>query len=495
MGALFLGGIMQVACYIRVSTQEQSENNISIPAQKSKLLAYCASRDWTVHDFYVDEGYSGKDLDRPGVASLIRDAKARKFNCVLVWKLDRLSRRQKHVLYFLDEILLPNDIDFVSVTENFDTLTPMGRAMLGIIAVFGQLERETIIERTKLGKEEAAKQGRYQGGPPLYGYNYDKTTKRLVINLMEADIVKFIYAEYVKGDRGYSFIAEQLNKRKIPNPSGGSFWYGVTVARILQNATYVGLVESGGNLYKGKHDPIIGELEWRQAQSIISSNRTRFQPTGLLEGHGLLKGIIYCGECGAKLRFKSAGIRKGVPRLFYVCYSVDKRAKHMIADPDCQGSYQNAAKLEKIVVDQIMQVELDPVLICNEAEEALKEQSGPSEAEKMNCASKELENVKKQIKKWQGAFESDAILLDDFCERVKELKEKRLYLERQIVTYTQELARQASTLLTPGELVEQVKHLPELWAIASSEEKRRIVLDIVRRILVYKDGTVNIEFQ
>ncbi|MDR3560767.1 MAG: recombinase family protein [Negativicutes bacterium] len=486
---------MQIACYIRVSTQEQSEHNISIPAQKTKLMSYCTSRDWTIHDFYVDEGYSGKDFDRPELLRLINDAKSKKFDCVLVWKLDRLSRRQQHVLYLVEEVLLSNGIDFASVTENFDTSKPMGRAMIGIMAVFGQLERETIIERTKMGKEEAARQGRYLGGRPLYGYKYDSTNRRLEINPMEADIVKFIYAEYIKGDRGYSYIAEQLNQRQIPSPSGRSFWYDMTVARILQNATYSGYIVHGSNLYKGKHAPIVIEREWRQVQRIIKSNRTRFKPIGLSDGHGLLKGIIYCGECGAKMRFKSAGTRNGTSRFFYVCYSVDKRAKHMIVDPECQGTYQNAEKLEKIVAGQVMQYRLEPSLVRVEAEEILKDQSNPSKLMNFKYASKELADIKRLINKWKLAFESDTITPTDFCDRVKVLQEKKVYIENQIVTYEQGAAEQCKDLLTSGELIEHLKALPEIWAIAHPEEKRCVILDIIKRIIVYKDGTVSLELQ
>lgn len=141
--------IVRAAIYVRVSTEEQAEHGISIPAQKSRLISYCKTQGWEIYDFFIDSGYSGKNLERPAMQRLIEDARNRKFNTALVLKLDRLSRRQKDVLCLLEDIFEPNNIGFKSATESFDTTTPFGKAALGMMAVFTQLERETIIERIR----------------------------------------------------------------------------------------------------------------------------------------------------------------------------------------------------------------------------------------------------------------------------------------------------------------------------------------------------------
>ena len=139
----------RAAIYIRVSTLEQAQEGYSIGAQKERLLAYCKAHGWGVADFYIDGGYSGSNLNRPGIQKLI--AEVASFDLVLVLKLDRLSRSQRDTLHLIEDIFLPNNVDFISMSESFDTSTPFGRAMIGILSVFAQLEREQIKERLSWG--------------------------------------------------------------------------------------------------------------------------------------------------------------------------------------------------------------------------------------------------------------------------------------------------------------------------------------------------------
>ena len=152
----------RAALYIRVSTLEQAQEGYSIGAQKERLLAFCKAHDWLVADFYIDGGYSGSNLDRPGIQKLI--AETGSFDLVLVMKLDRLSRSQRDTLYLIEDVFLPAGVDFISMAESFDTSTPFGRAMIGILSVFAQLEREQIKERTFMGRVERAKEGLFHGG-------------------------------------------------------------------------------------------------------------------------------------------------------------------------------------------------------------------------------------------------------------------------------------------------------------------------------------------
>ncbi|MDR3591927.1 MAG: recombinase family protein [Negativicutes bacterium] len=486
---------MKAAILLRVSTEEQAEQNLSIPAQKSRNLAYCEAKGWQVYDYYTDDGYSGKDLNRPEMQRLIADALGKKFDAVLVWKLDRLSRRQQHVMYLIEDVFLANGIEFASVTENIDTSTAMGRAMTGIMAVFAQLERETIIERTKMGKEEAAKQGRYYGGPPLFGYRNNPAAKKLEINPVEAAVVRFIYSEYLKGDRGYQSIAAELTRLGVPSPGEKPFWYVMTVRRILRNPVYAGYIRHRDTLYQGRHDPIIPELEFRQAQKLIECNRKRFRPLEMHEGLGLLRGVTYCAECGARLRFKSAGTRNGVQRLFYVCYSVDRRARHMIADDNCPSKYQNAVKLEKKVVDAILTYSPDPVRLRQEVREEARrklEAQGPATSSRYIRA--ELEETRRRITKWQHAFEQDAITLEEFRDRLKELQTKRQQLEDQL-----ENRQPIATVPvdhTPGEeeLIEQLNDFRRLWTLADATDRRRLVLSFIKKVHVDRDGSTRIEW-
>ena len=147
-----------VGCYVRVSTENQIEN-YSIEEQIQRLQAYCLSKDYAIYDMYVDGGYSGGNTNRPALLKLINDAEQRKIQAVVVYKLDRLSRSQKDTLTLIEDKFLKNDVDFISVSENFDTSTPFGKAMIGILSVFAQLEKDQITERFTMGRIGRSKAG------------------------------------------------------------------------------------------------------------------------------------------------------------------------------------------------------------------------------------------------------------------------------------------------------------------------------------------------
>ena len=139
-----------IALYERVSTEKQDREGHSIPEQKERLEKYCSVYGWKDFAHYTDAGFSGAKTDRPALNKLLEDIEKGRVKKVLVYKLDRLSRSQKDTLWLIEDKMLANDCDFVSISENFDTSTPLGRAMIGILAVFAQLEREQIKERMSM---------------------------------------------------------------------------------------------------------------------------------------------------------------------------------------------------------------------------------------------------------------------------------------------------------------------------------------------------------
>ena len=173
----------RAALYIRVSTLEQAQEGYSVGEQKERLIAYCKAKDWLIADIYVDGGYTGSNIKRPGIQKLISETD--KFDLVLVYKLDRLSRSQRDTLYLIEEVFLPNGVDFISMQESFDTSTPFGKAMIGLLAVFAQLEREQIKERTWMGRVARAKAGLYHGGGKI-PIGYDYVDGHLTVNPYEA---------------------------------------------------------------------------------------------------------------------------------------------------------------------------------------------------------------------------------------------------------------------------------------------------------------------
>ena len=188
--------VKRVAIYIRVSTYEQAQEGYSIDEQKERLVQYCKAMGWVVSEIYIDPGFSGSNLERPGLQKLIAEIKA--YDSVLVYKLDRISRSQKDTMYLIEDVFLKNDVDFVSMSESFDTSTPFGRAAVGLLATFAQLERENIKERMTMGMKGRARKGYWKGTsrPPI---GYDYKDGNLEVNDYEAMQIRELFTIAANG--------------------------------------------------------------------------------------------------------------------------------------------------------------------------------------------------------------------------------------------------------------------------------------------------------
>ena len=218
-----------IALYVRVSTHEQAENGYSIDEQIDRLVSYCNALGYNSYKVYKDPGFSGATTDRPALQNLINDVKLHHVHKVLVYKLDRLSRSQVDTLNLIENVFLKNDCDFNSISENFDTATPFGRAMIGILAVFAQLEREQIKERLSMGKIARAKKGLYKGGG-LAPIGYDFIDSRLVVNESEREQVKLIYDMFESGGT-YRGIVKFMNDNGYRHKYGQ--WHRNTLTNVL----------------------------------------------------------------------------------------------------------------------------------------------------------------------------------------------------------------------------------------------------------------------
>jgi len=155
------GTTVKAVGYVRVSTDEQVAEGVSLENQEARIRAYAESQDWELAQIYREEGYSGRIMDRPELQRMLQDIRAGGIGVVLVYKVDRITRRQKDLWNLLEDEFEPNDVGFKSVVEPFDTTTASGKAFLGKLGVFAQLERDTIAERTKDALEMKSRNGEY----------------------------------------------------------------------------------------------------------------------------------------------------------------------------------------------------------------------------------------------------------------------------------------------------------------------------------------------
>lgn len=239
------------AIYVRVSTEEQAKEGLSIKAQIDRCKAFCIARCWEVHKVYKDAGFSAATTNRPAFQLLLADAEAKKFSVVLVYKIDRFSRKLKDLILTLEELKKFN-IHFTSVTEQIDTTSAMGEAYFQIIGVFAQLERGMVSERVQLVFRNKIDSGEYLNRSPM-GYAYKD--KKLIINESEASKVREIFNMRVAGVH-YKEIA---SKYSLPVS---------TLYALLHNVTYIGKIKYQGKLYSGNHEAIIDEELFNKVNGI-----------------------------------------------------------------------------------------------------------------------------------------------------------------------------------------------------------------------------------
>lgn len=255
----------RVAIYIRVSTLDRAREGYSLEAQERTLRKWCTDRKYEVYDLYADRGISGKDIDhRPDMRRLMQDARADKFDLVVFWALSRFTRSVSD-LYHTMEILQSHNIDMMSYTEAFDTSTPMGRAMVGIVGVFAQLERELTGERVRAAMLVRAEQGK-RTCSEILGYDLNGKDS-MTINEKEAEYVRFCFDNYLKY-KNLSQVAELCRSLGYRGKRGKSPT-AYTVYVILTRPQYCGYNTYCGNVYKGNYDPIVSLEIYNKVQRLL----------------------------------------------------------------------------------------------------------------------------------------------------------------------------------------------------------------------------------
>ena len=440
------------AIYIRVSTDAQREEGYSIDAQKEMLTAYCVSKSIKKYEYYVDGGFSGSNIERPELKRLIDDIKSGKVSCVIVYKLDRLSRSQKDTLYLIEDVFNPQGVDFISLNESMDTSTPLGRLMLGILSAFAQLERENIRERTSMGLKERIKEGYWMGGGRVpFGYDYDSKIGVLVPN-SDAETVKKVFELYINGYSTNS-IAQMLGLS-----------YEKMARQILNRKTYAGYICYKGEEFKGKHKPIISLETYEKAMQIKLERSGKKH----IAGANLLTGLVRCGCCGAKMRYH----RWGKAGYKIVCYSRDKSKNHLIKNPQCENQGVWASELEEIVKEDLFSIGVKKNNTMS---------SKTSSESVLEVLEKRKRKVSEKLKKLYLFFaESEDEALD---AAISDTRNEIKNIEKQINAENEQkiLSKRENEVKTV------LSTLRESWDFMTANERHNIVKSCVSEIKVFQN--------
>lgn len=448
------------AIYIRVSTDYQAEEGYSIEAQKEQLAAYCVSKEIKKYEFYIDGGWSGSNIDRPEMQRLISDVKNNKISHVIVYKLDRLSRSQKDTLYLIEDVFNTHDVTFVSMSETMDTSTPMGRLMLGILSAFAQLERENIRMRTRMGMKERVKSGLWMGGGRIpFGYDYDKEKGVLVPN-KDAEKVKQVYKLYIEGK----------SPQEIANLLG--LKYDKLVNQILIRKSNYGIIEYNGEEYQGKHNPIISKETYDLAMKcMLDRSQVRVNTSEYL-----LTGLVYCGKCGAKMRYQKWG-NKGSK---LVCYSQQKSKQYLVKDPDCDQEKVWCDEVEDLVIKSIFE-------FAKNYKPSKTESIVPDNA--LSLLYRQQDELNKKIKKLYNVYAETEDNNDVLLSTIQELQKQLKNVNKQIDIET----KNSIIFSRRKEKTEILSSINEVWNDLDEKQKKNILRKLVNKITI-TNNNVNIDF-
>lgn len=415
----------RVFIYVRVSTLLQVEEGYSIPQQVDRLQKYCEAMGYEVIKVYIEDGHSGGTMDRPALKQMLKEIAKLHPDMILVDKLDRLSRSQFDTLYMIQKIFEPQNVAFVSRAESFDTSSAFGKAMVGILAVFAELERSRIKERMIDGKEGRAKEGKYKGGGNVpIGFRYDKETEELIINEYEAEQVKEVYNLFLRRTPVNS-IAKIMNDKGYRTKYGE--WQGQTIRELILNPIYIGKIVHKGKVYEGLHDGFIDEKTYERAVALMAERdkeNEKYKPGKRYKTP--IGGMIWCGCCTAKYHWRTNGRDKwGKKRGYYICYSRSKSDPKLVKNPNCKNKTYRDYELEEIIFGEIRRLKSEPAYI-----EELRESVDTSAKQKM--LRKRIEQIESQVSKLMDLYTMDGIDLSVVKAKMNPLNDEKRSLETEL---------------------------------------------------------------
>lgn len=459
---------MRVAIYIRVSTTDQAREGFSIPAQRERLTLYANAQEWDIYDYFIDDGYSAKDTNRPAFQRLMRDAEQRNIDVILVHKLDRFTRSVKD-LYEVLEKLSKYNVSFRSSLEQFDTTTTMGRAMIGMLGIFAQWERETIADRVYWGMEQKIISGKRNGAPPPMGY--DLVDGELVIN-DDADFVRRLFALYLSG-KGMPTITEILHKE-------GRDMHIKTLWYILKNPVYCGKyrwnwrskgLRTNNEIVAGEAPAIISVEDFDRVQDMIKSRDKKGRSA---TSEYIFSGLARCGRCGS---FLHGGIRHNQNNdvLFYRCSGRVQYGKcdlpRIREESMIEALFQ---RLEALVQNKDKLAEMYEIT----------HKKNPSrDIAKLN---KELEQVRKRREKWRQAFANELISM----EELRSYNDKEKARENELIEEIDEIKRSSETTMSVEDIHKLLRDIPKVFAVIDTQVAKKLFLGDVFTEMVFNTDAV-----
>jgi len=472
---------MRAFVYCRVSTQEQAtDDHYSLDNQEARCRDYIKQRSWQLVKVLKDVG-SGKSAERPNYQELLLAIREKRVDVVVVYRLDRLSRNVVDVYSALDAFSR-SEVGFASVQEAFDTTTAMGRAMLGVAAVFAQLTREMISENTRDGLARRAQSGKWTGSSRNRPYGYRYADGALHIVPEEAEVVRRIFRLYLEHGWGATRIVQLLNREQVPTATGlVGRWSVVVISGILRNPVYAGRVRSNRHEYPAEHEPMLPEGVFDAARELIAQ-RAAMAPRSQGTRH-LLSGLARCGQCHRNLVTHHTKLK--TPGEFHVSY---KHPSSRTGEP-CLGIHKTAPRMEDLVVQQVRHLAATPrlresALAAARDELAVRDRPLTAEREHLQHRLADGESV---FDKWVERLDRGLIDEEQFARLNGAHLRERADLRKRLQELEQEAERAVDLELLVAEVESTLLTFAAVWEALTVDEQRELLRSLVEYLDVYPD--------
>ncbi len=478
---------VRCAIYTRKSSDEGLQQDFnSLDAQREAAEAYIASQKaegWVcLPERYDDGGFTGGNMDRPALKRLLGDIEAGRIDCVVVYKVDRLSRSLMDFAKIV-EVFERQNVSFVSVTQHFNTTNSMGRLTLNILLSFAQFEREIIGERIRDKIAASRQKGKWTGGTPILGYDVDRSngSPRLVVNAAEASRVRQVFDLYLELGSLVP-VAAELDRRGWRNKAwttrdgrkrGGLPFDKCRVHKLLTNVLYAGKVTHKNEMYAGEHEAIVSEDVFQRVQQQLLRNGRNGSAEGRNRHGALLRGLLYCKSCDRAMShtFTTRGNRR---YRYYTCTNAVKRGRAA-----CPGRSLPAAEIERAVVDEIRCLGRDPAVL----RETLAQARGRADS-----AIERLTGERREIERALARLHADIrrVAAGDggaaTAPRIAELNDRVREAEQCVAEIDAKLSELRGDLVDEADVAAAFADFDNVWTALSPREQARLVRLLVGRV-------------
>ena len=486
---------IRCAIYTRKSHEEGLDQEFnSLDAQRSAAESYIQSQvheGWKpIATRYDDGGFSGGNIERPALSQLMDDIRQGQIDCVVVYKVDRLSRS---LLDFSKLIALfdEHDVSFVSVTQQFNTTTSMGRLTLNILLSFAQFEREIIGERIRDKKLATARQGKYIGGQPKLGL--DIVDRRYVINEDEAKLVRRIFKMLIELESCRK-VAEKLNaegirtKRyttKTGKTFGGTRYSGRNIYDIVTDQKYIGKIVHKGIAYDGEHKAIVAQDLFDSVQQVLVRNKT-YTHKHQKQRFALLRRLLRCNECGSSI-MPAWTKNHGREYRYYTCSKKVKTGYQKCSLPSLP-----AGEIESLVIDQLREFLRHPEMVA----QTFREVTSCATETRSLAEDPRLEELRGRRQTTERAIRS-LLAIDDADSEFLQTELQRQHAELKVINHS---ISEIESEPTPqnrhhlNEVLDALKRLDGVWEHLVTDEQHRVLHLLIREIRVSKEK-IKVQFR